>query len=220
MTNVSEQNWSIQDNLTQSILDKVKANSKPLSEWNVKINFGIKTGFNEAFIIDQTKRDELVKSDKKNEEIIRPILRGREIGKYNTVWDGGYLINFHNGVKEKKIKGEVIQKKISSIEVDSYPKVIDFLNSFGESLNNRQDQGGTKYHLRNCAYIEEFKKEKIIWKRIGSQLRFSYSDSEIYCLDSTCIATGEKIKYLTGLLNSKLCHFQLFNSAPKTGLGD
>lgn len=84
----------------------------------------------------------------------------------------------------------------------------------------RLDQGDTPYNLRNCAYSDEFSKEKIIWKRIGSQLRFSYSDSEIYCLDSTCIATGEKIKYLTALLNSKLCNYQLFETAPKTGVGD
>ena len=51
-------------------------------------------------------------------------------------------------------------------------------------------------------------------------MRFSYSDEEIYCLDSTCIATGEKIKYLTALLNSKLCLYQLFETAPKTGMGD
>ena len=70
------------------------------------------------------------------------------------------------------------------------------------------------------AYYKEFFKEKIIWKRIGSQLRFSYSDSEIYCLDSTCILTGEKVKYLTALLNSKLCNYQLFETAPRTGMGD
>ncbi len=66
----------------------------------------------------------------------------------------------------------------------------------------------------------EFKKEKIIWKRIGSDLRFSYSNEEIYSLDSTCLATGEKIKYLTALLNSKVCNYQLNEYAPKTGMGD
>jgi adenine-specific DNA-methyltransferase len=78
------------------------------------------------------------------------------------------------------------------------------------------------YALQRCAatYKEEFSKEKVIWKRIGSQLRFSYSDSEIYCLDSTCILTGEKVKYLTALLNSKLCNYQLFETAPRTGMGD
>ena len=221
MTNVSEQDWSIYDNLTQSILDKVKVKSKPLSEWDIKIYRGILTGFNEAFIIDQTKRDELVKSDKKNEEIIRPILRGREIEKYNTVWDGGYLVGTFPALK---------------IDIKKYPTIESYLDSFqpklnqvGESFINKEgkeDKTRKKSHNKwfetqdPIAYHKEFSKEKIIWKRIGSQLRFSYSDSEIYSLDSTCIATGEKIKYLTGLLNSKLCYFQLFNSAPKTGMGD
>jgi hypothetical protein len=68
--------------------------------------------------------------------------------------------------------------------------------------------------------VEEFKKEKLIWKRIGSIMRFAYSDEEIFCLDSTCIATGEKIKYLTAILNSKAGLYQLFKTSPQTGTGD
>ena len=94
------------------------------------------------------------------------------------------------------------------------------MDSYSEQLKLRQDQGDTFYNLRNCAYLDEFTKEKIIWKNIGSQLRFTYSDKEMFGLDTTCIATGEKIKYLTALLNSKLGNYQLFESAQKTGMGD
>ena len=148
-------------------------------------------------------------------------MRGREIEKYNTVWDGGYLVGTFPALK---------------IDIKKYPTIESYLDSFqpklnqvGESFINKEgkeDKTRKKSHNKwfetqdPIAYHKEFSKEKIIWKRIGSQLRFSYSDSEIYSLDSTCIATGEKIKYLTGLLNSKLCYFQLFNSAPKTGMGD
>ncbi|MCZ2129181.1 MAG: N-6 DNA methylase [Bacteroidia bacterium] len=211
MPYVTVENWAILNDGNQSINEKIKAKGKELKKWNIKINRGVLTGYNEAFIIDEAKRNELIKADAKNAEIIRPILKGREIEKYFTKWEGDYLINSHNGSKAQKIK---------RVDIDKYPKLKKYLDLFKEKLEQRLDQGHTIYNLRNCAYLNEFSKEKIIWKRIGSQLRFSYSDSEIYCLDSTCIATGEKIKYLTALLNSKLCNYQLFESAPKTGMGD
>ena len=111
-------------------------------------------------------------------------------------------------------------KKITAVDVSKYPAIRRHLVSFRKKVIDRQDQGDTPYNLRNCAYLREFVKEKIIWKRIGSNLRFSYSNEEIFCLDSTCIATGEKTKYLTALLNSSLCNYQLFENAPKTGMGD
>lgn len=211
MSYVTVENWAIQDFRKQSINSKIKIKGKLLKDWDVKINFGIKTGFNEAFIIDESKKDELIKADKKSGEIIKPILRGREIEKYYTEWDGGYIINTHNGIKPKKI---------NRINVDKYKIIKNHLNKYINKLIERADQGETPYNLRNCAYLEEFQKEKLVWKRIGSILRFSYFGYEIYSLDSTCIATGEKIKYLTGLLNSKLCHYQLFENAPRTGMGD
>lgn len=208
---LTEDAWAILNPAKQRIKQKIESKGKPLSKWNVKINFGIKTGYNEAFIIDEAKRNELVEADKKSTEIIKPVLRGREVDSYFTEWDGGYVINTHNGIKRAEVK---------PIDVAKYPSIKNYLDTFSSKLIERLDQGDTHYNLRNCAYLEEFGKEKIIWKRIGSQLRFSYSDQEIYCLDSTCIATGEKIKYLTALLNSSLCKYQLFENAPKTGMGD
>ncbi|MBS1745281.1 MAG: N-6 DNA methylase, partial [Bacteroidetes bacterium] len=211
MPYVTVEKWAIMDDGKQTLFRKIKSKGKSLKNWSLKINRGVLTGFNKAFIIDEATRNELVKADEKNTEVIRPILRGREIEKYFTHWEGEYLINTHNGVKSKKIK---------RVDISKYPNLRKYLDSFQEKLEQRLDQGDTIYNLRNCAYLDEFSKEKIIWKRIGSQLRFSYSDGEIYCLDSTCIATGEKIKYLTALLNSKLCNYQLFESAPRTGMGD
>lgn len=211
MPYVTVENWAILDDTKQSINEKIRTKGKPLSDWELIINRGILTGYNEAFIIDQAKRDELIAKDPECDEIIRPILRGRGIDKYISVWDGDYIINTHNGLK---------RAFVPKINIDAYPALKAHFDSFGSTLVERADQGDTPYNLRNCAYAEAFSKEKIVWKRIGSLLRFSYSKREIYTLDSTCIATGEKIKYLTALLNSKLCHYQLVESAPKTGMGD
>ncbi len=208
---LTENAWAILNPAKQGIRQKIKSKGKPLSQWDIQINRGILTGYNEAFIVDEEKRNELISIDSKSKEILKPVLRGREIESYYTVWDGGYLINTHNGIKSKKI---------TAVDVSKYPAIKRHLVSFGKKVIDRQDQGDTPYNLRNCAYLREFVKEKIIWKRIGSNLRFSYSNEEIFCLDSTCIATGEKTKYLTALLNSSLCNYQLFENAPKTGMGD
>jgi len=211
MPYVNTESWLILDNEKQAFREKLISKSKPLKEWDIKIYRGVLTGYNEAFLIDEAKRNELINEDANAAQIIRPILRGREIHKYYTKWEGGYLIATHNGVKSKNIE---------KINIDVYPNIKDYLDSFGLRLINRSDRGDTHYNLRNCAYLFEFSKEKVIWKRIGSILRFSYSNEEMYCLDSTCIATGEKIKYLTAFLNSKLAHYQLFEKAPRTGMGD
>jgi hypothetical protein len=211
MPYITEASWAIIDNNKQAIKSKIEKKGKPLKDWDIKINFGIKTGINEAFIIGQNKRDELVTKDPKLAEIIKPILRGRGIEKYATMWDGDFIINIHNGVKKIELK---------RVDIENYPHLKNYFDDFGQNLISRADQGDTPYNLRNCAYINEFKKEKIVWKRIGSQLRFSYTNEEVFCLDSTCIATGEKVKYLTALLNSKLCNYELFENAPKTGMGD
>jgi hypothetical protein len=208
---LNEESWSISALSNQNINNKIKSKGKPINKWDIKINFGIKTGCNEAFIIDDEKRNKLINTDEKSVEIIKPILRGREIEKYFTEWDGMYLINTHNGLK---------RNSIPPVEITNYAAIKEHLEIFLDKITSRQDQGITPYNLRNCTYLKEFSKEKVIWKRIGSQLRFSYSDSEIYCLDSTCIATGEKIKYLTALLNSKLCNYYLSETAPRTGMGD
>ncbi|MCP4353749.1 MAG: N-6 DNA methylase [Desulfobacterales bacterium] len=207
-------NWEILSPLQQQIKQKIEAKGIPLKEWNISINFGIKTGYNKAFIIDGHKKNELIKADPKNNDIIKPLLRGRDIQRYKATFADLWLIDTHNGFKNKN------GHKVEGINIENYLSIKKHLNQYKEKIESRSDQGDTAYNLRNCVYHEEFKKEKIVWKRIGSIMRFSYENDGKCCLDSTCIATGEKIKYLVGLLNSSLCLHELFRISPKTGTGD
>lgn len=228
LNDVGEDAWVVLSPMDLVIREHFIEKGKALRDWDIKINFGIKTGYNEAFIIPKEKRDELIEQDAKAEEIIKPILKGREIERYYAEWNGDYVINSHNGYKTPK------NEKVEPINVQTeYPSIWNYLNEMENGLierkriepktkliSERADQGWHWSNLRNCAYLHEFKKEKVIWKRIGSIMRFAYSDEEIYCLDSTCIATGEKIKYLTAVLNSKTGLYQLFKTSPQTGTGD
>ncbi|MBL7137343.1 MAG: Eco57I restriction-modification methylase domain-containing protein [Bacteroidales bacterium] len=221
MPNISTGDWTLVSPIKGSIYKKIKEKGKRLSEWNIQINRGILTGLNEAFIINEKKRKELIDEESKSEEIIRPILRGRDIDEYYTEWDRDYLISTFPSLKINISEFTAINNYLETFRPKINQTGETFINSSGGKEKSRKKTSNKWYETQDqIGYYQEFKKEKIIWKRIGSQLRFSYFDKEIYSLDSTCISTGEKIKYLTAYLNSNLCHYQLFENSPKTGMGD
>ena len=211
----SSESWSILSEIERSIKEKIEAVGTPLKDWDIQINYGIKTGFNDAFIIDSVKRNEILSACQTEEErqrtaeIIRPILRGRDIRRYGYNWADLWLINTHNG-----IRGEM-----ERIHIEDYPAIKQHLDNYWNKIEPRADQGETAYNLRNCAYLDEFSRPKIIWKRVGSIIRFSYDEKGLFGLDSTCFATGNHIQYLCCVLNSSMGHY-LLNGAPRTGTGD
>lgn len=209
---LTESTWSFENPKTLSIVKKIEKVGIPLKDWDITINFGIKTGYNEAFIIDKSTRSAILEADPKSDEIIKPLFRGRDIQKYKANEVVTWLISTFPSLK---------------INIDDYPGAKTYLKSFGKRLEQTGEQGTRKKTLHkwfetqdNIAFWSDFTRPKLIWKRIGSILRFSYDESGIYCLDSTCIATGNKVKFLCAVLNSKLCNSELFRIAPKTGTGD
>ena len=118
--------WVILTPIEQSIKRKIESVGTPLKDWDIQINYGIKTGFNEAFIISSEKRDEILancadeQERTRTENLIRPILRGRDIKRYGYKWSGLWLINTHNGVKGK----------IERIRIEDYPSVKAYLDQF------------------------------------------------------------------------------------------
>ena len=191
--------WVILSEIEKSIKAKIEAVGTPLKDWEIKINYGIKTGCNEAFIIDSIKRNEILNNctteeeRQKTDDIIRPILRGRDIKRYGYDWANLWLINTHNGVRGR----------IPRINIEDYPAVKVHLNQYWNKICDRDDQGDTPYNLRNCVYLEDFFKPKIIWKRVGSIIRFAYDTHGILGLDSTCFAVGSHIPYLCCVLNHR-----------------
>ncbi|MGV4536303.1 Eco57I restriction-modification methylase domain-containing protein, partial [Ornithobacterium rhinotracheale] len=152
----SKDSWVILSPIEQQIKSKIEKIGIPLKDWDVQINYGIKTGYNDAFIISGSKKDEILanckteEERKKTAEIIRPILRGRDIKRYGYDFADLWLINTHNGIKEKGIK---------PINIDDYPAIKKHLDQYWSRLEKRADQGVTPYNLRNCAYMEDFYKQ-------------------------------------------------------------
>lgn len=209
------ESWSILSDIERSIKQKVETVGVPLREWDVQIYRGILTGYNDAFIISSEKREEILANCVDEEErertaaLIRPILRGRDVRRYGYDWANLWLINTHNG-----IRGE-----IERVHIEDYPTIKQHLDNYWDKIEPRADQGETAYNLRNCAYLDGFSRPKIIWKRVGSIIRFSYDEKGVFGLDSTCFATGKHIPYLCCVLNSSMGHY-LLNGAPRTGTGD
>ena len=206
----SSVSWVILSEIEQRIKTKIEAVGTPLRDWDIQINYGIKTGFNEAFIINGEKRKELIAQDPKSAEIIRPILRGRDIKRYSYEFADLYLINTHNGVKEKGIK---------RINIEDYPAVKAHLDLFYPQLEKRADQGDTPYNLRNCAYIEDFYKQKIVYQELTQGSCF-YLDKEakFFVSNTGYLITGNDLEYLILFLNSKFVEF-IFKSFYSVSLG-
>ena len=208
--------WAIFSSAELNLKRKIEDIGIPLKDWDINIYRGIITGCNEAFIIDEAKREQLIKQDPKSAEIIKPLLRGRDIERYHAQSVKSYLLATNYDLNIPK-RYPAIHTHLATIgeQIESGE-----VKARGKGLLNRDDQGENWWNLRACAYYTEFDKKKIVWKRIGSILRFAYIQHPMYCLDSTCIATGEKVKFLTAVLNSRVSHYQLFDLAPKTGTGD
>lgn len=191
-----------------SIKEKIERIGKPLKEWDININRGITTGLNDAFIIDKETRDKLLEEDYKNSEIIKPLLRGKDIEKYNINYADFYLINSHNG---KAGKG--------AIDIENYPQIKKWLERFEPKLSKRADKGKTPFNLRNCAYLKEFEKEKIVWQRVTKENTFALAEKDTFILDSMAFLSNieKEKKYLLGILNSKLIYFYLNQYTHKYG---
>ena len=200
--------WSIMSATEQSIMDKMLAVGTPLKDWDIDINYGIKTGYNKAFIIDNQTKDALVAKDPKSAEIIKPVVRGRDIRRYRVAWAGLWLIDTHNGYEDTP-----------AIDISHYPAVKSHLDNHYEQLAKRYDKGRTPYNLRNCAYHAEFVKEKLFWIDLTEEGRFAYDDSEMFCVNSAYMLTGDSLKYLCAVLNSTLVTWFMQNSALNSGMG-
>lgn len=180
----------------------------PIEQCDISINYGIKTGFNDAFIIDNDTKEALMTKDSRSGEIIRPVLRGRDIQRYRAQWAGLWLIDTHNGYDD-----------VPAVDIDEYPAIRDHLDQFYARLEGRQDKGRTPYNLRNCAYHEEFSKEKLIWMDLTEHGRFAYDTDGMFCLNTAFVMSGESVKFLCAILNSKLITWFMGNTALNSGMG-
>ena len=203
--------WVILSPSELSIKRKIEAVGTPVKDWDINIYRGVLTGCNEAFIISTEKRNEILNNcqspeeRKRTEELIRPILRGRDIKRYGYDWAGLWLINSHNGVKGKHDR----------IHIEDYPSVKAHLDQFWDKISNRADKGDTPYNLRNCAYLDDFSKPKIVYQELCRKgTAFAIDDKAMFLGNTGYILTSDVLSIdelgrLCELLNSAVSLYQL-----------
>lgn len=207
----SSESWSILSDIERSIKTKIEAIGTPLKDWDIQINYGIKTGYNDAFIIDSSKRNEILDACQSEDErqrtaeIIRPILRGRDIRRYGYDWAGLWLINTHNGIKDS----------LERIHIEDYPAIKQHLDYYWDKIESRADRGDTPYNLRNCAYVDEFSKPKIIYPNMTKFLPFVFDTTGLVTNQKCFIITGKRLAFLTAFLNSSLFKFCFADKFPE-----
>jgi hypothetical protein len=204
----TSESWVILNPIEQRIKAKIEAVGIPLRDWDINIYRGVLTGCNEAFIIDKNKKDELIAADPKSAEIIRPILRGRDIKRYGYEFADLWLINTHNGIRGKGIK---------PIDINDYPAIKKHLDNYWDQIEHRADQGDTPYNLRNCAYMEDFYKQKIMYPNMTKFMPFYLDNKGFFQNDKSFMITGEKLYFLVAFLNSSLFKYCFIDNFPKLG---
>lgn len=207
------QSWVILSPFELGIKEKIEAIGTPLKEWDIDIKRGILTGFNETFIINQAKRDELISKDPNSAEIIYPILRGEDIKRYGYDFANIYLIASHNGYTDED------GNRIQPVNIENYPAIKAHLDEHWDEIKKRADRGVTPYNLRNCAYMGDFYKPKIIWGEISDNPKFAFDNGNYMQDATTFLLTGAETKYLLAFLNSQLSLYFFSTIGTTTGVG-
>lgn len=215
---LDEKTWIFEPEEVFKIKEKMEKVGRPLKEWNINIYRGVLTGFNEAFIISGKKRREILdacrteEERKKTEKIIRPVLRGRDVGRYFYDWKDLWVIGTFPSLK---------------LNIDDYPALKEYLMSFGDRLKQDGKPGHRKktnnkwFETQDTtAYYHEFEKEKIVWQEIVRSPSFAYDDNNIYIEATAFLMTGERLKYILGLLNSRPVSFFFKTYYAGGGLGE
>ena len=209
---LNDDNWTFADKPSNTLIEDIRSKGRKLKDWDVIINFGIKTGLNKAFYINGETKEDLIRKDSASKEIIYPILRGRDIGKYEYKHNDVWVIFTKRGIL-----------------IDKYPAVKEFLFDFYEDLKpkeTKQDRNGRKpgpykwYEIQdNVAYYKDFLKPKIAWIELSDKPQLAFDESGFF-VDATCfVMTGDHIKYLLSILNSKLSDWYFNFNTTSSGVG-
>jgi len=208
--------WTLGDKRTENLLKKLQSAGRPLEEYVMgQVYYGIKTGLNEAFVIDEKTKSRLILEDSKNAEIIKPFLVGKDIKRYKPVANNGKFIIFTR----------------HGIDIKKYPTILNYLKQFKTKLTPRpkdwkgEDWKGRKpglyewYEIQDAIdYYEEFEKPKIIYPEICQKPEFTLDESKFYA-NNKCFIIPRDDKFLLGILNSKLTYFLFETNLPKLQAG-
>ncbi len=201
----SEKAWSLEPPEVEMLMQKIKQIGIPLKDFaGVKPLYGIKTGFNEAFLIDNDTKQRLIQADPKCAEIIKPYLRGQDIKRWHPEWAELWIILLKSsGNYEWAWKNADSEKDAERIFSQAYPSLHKHLKSFESNLRKRKDQGHYWWELRACVYYQAFDQPKLIYQVIQTFPQYAFDTTGLYGNDKTFILSNSDL-YLLGWLNTPI----------------
>ena len=214
-SSLSTQTLTFSSSSVMALKAKIESIGTPLKDWDISIYRGVLTGYNEAFIIDTAKREEILNNCQSQEErevtekLIVKMLRGRDIKRYSYEWAGLWIIGTFPSLK---------------LNIDEYPSLKTYLESFRPRIDQSGEKGCRKKTSNqwfetqdNIAYYREFAKEKIVYREISTQMDASYDTNQSVINNKLYLITGEHLKYLLGILNSSLFEKMMLSKANNLG---
>ena len=214
--------WVILSPIEQSIKRKIEAVGTPLKDWDINIYRGVLTGYNDAFIINTEKRDEILSNCQTEDErtrtaeLIRPILRGRDIKRYGYNWAGLYLIatfpsRHYDIEKYPAVKKYLLGFGMERLEQTGKSYIVN-----GEKIKARKKTNNKWFETQDSiSYWEDFSKPKIVYPNMTKYMPFVYDESRFLTNQKSFIITGGCMAYLTAFFNSSIFKFCFRDSFPE-----
>ncbi len=195
--------WRLTSPAVLSLLEKLRNAGKPLEEYiNGRFYSGIKTGLNEAFVVDKETQDKLIAEHPSSSGVLKPFLRGGDVKRWQVNFAEQYLIKIESSENRAHPWSEKTMTEAEDIFANTYPAIHAYFEPFRKQLIQRYDQGKYFWELRSCAYWEEFQQPKIVYPDIAQGTEFAFDDSG-YFLGNTSYLLPTKEMWILGLLNSK-----------------
>ena len=199
--------WQLDDPTVAALLRKLQQNSTPLGVLpGVQMYYGIKTGCNEAFVIDGATRQRLLDEDPNSADVIFPWLRGRDLKRWQTEPSGKFVINIQNGGNHPWPWTGKEESEAEKLFAARYPAIHRHLQPFREKLEKRSDQGEFYWELRACAYNDAFLKPKIMWPDMAQKMRVTFDTSTTFCGNTAYFFPTDDLFFLA-LFNSNVIAF-------------
>jgi len=207
-----EEVWKIGSSKELLVNKRIEEKGLRLKDWKeIEFNAGIKTAFNPAYHINEETKTNLIRRDIRNNDIIKPLLRGKDIKRWQYSYQNLYMLNVHNGIREIELEPIKTER--------DYPIIYEYLNQWKERLIERQDKGEHWSNLRNCAFFKEFEKPKIVWIEISDKANYTFDSEGYYLTNSAYFISGENLKYLVSVLNSSVSDYYFFQITAKIAGG-